>query len=223
MIRVFASGVISVTRPERPAGAIDGRMHAASPALKGIRSRLLRRARRHVSCTAAAEDLVQEALLAAHRAGRDWFDPGTERWMNGVLWRQAAFVRRTESRRTAREHAVACADTTIPAPSRAPLPPLPQSLRAVARLAAAGCTRDEIAWLLGLTSTALRQRISSARRRLGGAPPPPLPAPAVASGPIRQSVLPLSRRTGRLGTHDPDGHPMLLGRSQNPPLRQPRG
>ena len=201
-------------------------MTAQLPAMRRLRCRLVQRARRLVSCPAAADDLVQDALLAALLSGRDWQNQATERWLFGVLRRRAAFVHRTATRQRTREQHYAANQALDGVPvltSSAPLPDLPPSLHMVAKLAAAGCTRDEIQWVLGLAPTALRQRISAAGRRLRGTGAPACAVPTVATGPVRQTVLPLSRRTGDLGTHDPDGHAILVGRSQYLPPRQPKG
>lgn len=189
--------------------------------LYAVRRRLLQRARRLVTCPGEAEDLVQDALLAAHKAHRDFGEEATVRWLLGVLWRRAAFMHRTASRRRARErwYAARLAPPGEP-PTQAALPDLPRSVRIVARLAAAGCSRHEIQWLLSLRPEALRQRISAARRRLRGTDPPLMVTSAVP-GPVRTAVLPLSRRTGHLGTHDPDGHGFLVGCSRIRGVRQP--
>lgn len=192
------------------------------PALQLVRHRLLRRARRLVVCPAEADDLVQDTLIAAFEAGRDWHDDTTQRWMSGVLRRRAAFVHRTATRRRARErrYAEILPPSQTPESGR-PLPELPPSLRLVARLAAAGCTRDEIAWVLDLAPTALRQRVSTARRRLQGHGAPAMPVPTLLPGPVRRAVLPASQRQQGLGTHDPDGHLIVLGCSHFGRRRQP--
>ncbi|MBX2796281.1 MAG: hypothetical protein KTR31_01390 [Myxococcales bacterium] len=202
--------------PDRSATSVDP-LHA-------LRGRLLRRARRLVSCTGEADDLVNDALLAAHTKGRDFGDESTERWLTGVLWRRAAFVRRTAARRRSREQRFAEADHRRARPEHATgqaLPPLPPSLRVVARLAQAGCTRDEIRWVLDLRPDALRQRISALGRRLRGTEPPPAPPATSPAGPARQNVLPHAQRTGFLGAHDPDGHVILVRCSRNGGDRQP--
>lgn len=173
-------------------------------------------------CRAEADDLVQDALLAAFEQGRAWEDPATERWLLGVLWRRAAFLRRTAARRHRRDQAfVEVTPPPGPAerPDRSTLPELPPSLRAVARLAAAGCTRAEIQWVLGLRPATLRKRISELRRRLDGTAPPAT-LQRVPPGPIRATLLREVRRTGSIGGHDPDGHPVVMGCSHFRGARQ---
>jgi RNA polymerase sigma-70 factor (ECF subfamily) len=92
---------------------------------------------------------------------------------------------------------------------------LPRSLRVVARLASADLCAAEIRWLLGLTDTALRQRLTALRRAVGAAgEAPTLPASEPRSsfgGPRAWLLAGLRRQQGRVvATHDPDGHVILL-------------
>lgn len=92
---------------------------------------------------------------------------------------------------------------------------LPRSLRIVAALASADLCAAEIRWLLGLSDTALRQRLSALRgavRAEDEEPTLPASEPPVALGWRRTQLLSnLRRREGRvLATHDPDGHPIFL-------------
>jgi RNA polymerase sigma-70 factor (ECF subfamily) len=103
---------------------------------------------------------------------------------------------------------------------------LPPSLQITALLALNGCTREEIGWLLGLSATALRQRISHLKRTLSAmdAAPGPAPTPAgpLAYGQFRQRLLTAARRGQALASHDPDGHLFLVAPSQNAASRQRR-
>jgi hypothetical protein len=89
---------------------------------------------------------------------------------------------------------------------------LPPSLRRVAELALAGLHRNEIAWIIGVSDVTLRQRISALRKRLDSFDA----MPAVAGGldlPIglmRRALLPVVRAQDAPGTHDPDGHLLVL-------------
>src|SRR5690606_14285782 len=92
---------------------------------------------------------------------------------------------------------------------------LPKSWRRVAVLATADLGSAEIRWVLGLTDTAFRQRLSALRRAIREAPElPTLPAPepSFALGGRRSHLLAaLKARPGALlATHDPDGHGILL-------------
>jgi hypothetical protein len=103
---------------------------------------------------------------------------------------------------------------------------LPPSLRAVAALALAGQTRREIAYLLRLTDTALRQRLTALRRALaerGATMPDGLPGlgGTLDYGRIRDALLPmLLRQGGMIAAHDPDGHLFVIRGSQKAPPRQ---
>ena len=103
---------------------------------------------------------------------------------------------------------------------------LPPSLRAVAALALAGQTRREIAYLLKLSDTALRQRLTALRRTLGArgaAMPEGLPGigGGLDYGRIRDALVPmLHRQGGMIAAHDPDGHLFVIRGSQKAGRRQ---
>jgi RNA polymerase sigma-70 factor (ECF subfamily) len=103
---------------------------------------------------------------------------------------------------------------------------LPPSLRAVAALALAGQTRREIAYLLGLSDTALRQRLTALRRAFaarGVAMPEGLPGlgGSLDYGRIRDALVPmLHRQGGMIAAHDPDGHLFVIRGSQKGGPRQ---
>jgi RNA polymerase sigma factor (sigma-70 family) len=199
-------------------------------------------ARRHAGRPDEAEDLLQEALLAAIEAGRtDLSSPETRRWMQGVMRNKARMTARTAARRRRRETQWSdtqqdetspdpAASTANSAASGEVLASLPQSLQVTALLALNGCTREEIGWLLDLSDAALRQRISQLKRALLAmdavnelAPAPSLnPAGPLAYGQIRQRLLAAARRGQALASHDPDGHTFLVTSSQNAVRRQHR-
>jgi hypothetical protein len=89
-----------------------------------------------------------------------------------------------------------------------------------------GHNRREIAYLLGLPDTALRQRISALKKHLmarGLAAPEELSGLHLdlAYGRIRDALLPaLVRHGGAFASHDPDGHLFLVRRSQTGAARQ---
>lgn len=192
-------------------------------------SRLCAIARRNCGDAATAEDIVQDALLAAVIAGRtDLADPGNGRWLTGVVRNQARMAARGSVRRRHRETgwaALTPGDHSAPDPA-SPIEPilagLPAALRAVALLALTGHNRGEIAYLLRLEDAALRQRISGLKAKLAGAGigmPPGMPGLNLdlAYGRIRDALLPLLlRQGGTLASHDPDGHLFVVRRSQKP-------
>ncbi len=179
--------------------------------------RLLAVARRHARTREEAEDLVQSAVLAALESGRrDFGDDrvaawlaGTLRWMGAMAARGAGRRRRREAEFARRSDLWEAEDLPVPDPAG-----LPPALARTARLIAAGCTRAEICWLLGLDPSTLRQRLSALRRvAVPGAPPPEAgPAP----GPLRQALLGPVRRLpdATLASADPDGHLFSVGRSR---------
>lgn len=191
-----------------------------SQAMASIIASLLRIARRHCQRYGEAEDLLQEALVEAVAVGRgDLSQPDNLRWIKGVLRNMAAEAARSETRRAAREdayarHAEQTADTDYP--DAVPLERLPQAQRVVAKLALSGHTRAEIAHLLGISDAALRQRIAALRSRLSAEDTSAphefvgLQAP-VAFGQIRRWLHnAMQRQNAQLGTHDQDGHLMMV-------------
>lgn len=178
-------------------------------------SDLLRLARRHSRRADEAEDILQDALLDAVAAGRaDLRDAANRRWLSGVIRNRATFAARTAARRTRRETRWQLE------PADAVLKELPPSLKAVAALAFTGHSRREIAYLLSLTDTALRQRLSSLKRALAlRGIPKPAATPGLrldlAYGRIRDALLPkLVKEGGLFASHDPDGHLFIIRRSQ---------
>jgi len=198
------------------------------PILTGaLRRRLLALAGRRTSCPSEAEDIVQDALVAAWRAGRlpGGHDAGTREdlaWLGGVIRRRAAFLARTAGRRRARERAwseLQAAPETVEAPTD--LPPLPPSLSRVARLALAGCTRAELAWILDLRDDTLRQRIHALRRRVGPEPTLATADRPSGDGARRPALRAAALRRACLASHDPDGHGVLIDCSRIGGPRQP--
>lgn len=174
---------------------------------------------------AVAEDVVQEALLAAVRAGRaDLSDEQNGRWLHGVVKNQARMNRRGTARSLRRDTAwqEGNVDPEPAAPADDVLTGLPPTLRVVAALVLTGHNREEIAYLLRITDAAPRQRIVALKARLreaGLSAPEELTALDLdlAFGKIREALLPrLQRHGGEFATHDPDGHLFVVRRSQKP-------
>ena len=186
-----------------------------------------------------ADDLLQSALLAALESGRtDLSSPETRRWLSGVLRNRAAFDARTAGRRRSRdstwsesfllhaEHGGGGAPRSGETERATAVAGLAPSLRHPALLALSGHTRQEIGWLLNLSDTALRQRISQLRRALATVPAPDTTDPTgqLAFGRIRRALLgPARREHAVLASHDPDGHLFVVSRSQIPRPRQQTG
>jgi DNA-directed RNA polymerase specialized sigma24 family protein len=128
---------------------------------------LLRRARRLARSEDEARDLVQDVLLVALDRGlTDLGAPEHQPWLFGVMRKRAAFVARTACRRRNREQEATPSGAPLAVWRFAPrfLQSLPPSLRAVATLASADLSGPEIRWLLQLSPTALRTRLSALRR-----------------------------------------------------------
>lgn len=181
---------------------------------------ILRLARRFVRSEDEARDLVQDAVtIALDRGFEDWFAPERRGWLYGVVRNRAAFVVRGQVRRRRREE-LSERDAVDSGVGRWAwradfLASLPRSLRAVAALASADLCAAEIRWLLGLTDTALRQRLTALKRAVLAEPETPTedaPTPPLSFGRLRAQLLAgLRRQNGRVvATHDPDGHVILL-------------
>jgi len=185
-----------------------------------------------------ADDLLQTALLAALESGRtDLSAPETRRWLAGVIRNRAAFDARSSARRRRREtgwsedflsHAQrgGGGSPRLRGETEGAIAALSPALRVTALLALSGHTRQEIGWLLNLSDTALRQRISQLKRALDAVPAPDTgPTGALAFGRIRRALLgPARRPEAFLASHDPDGHLFVVSRSQiSTPRQQTRG
>lgn len=180
-------------------------------------SRLLPLARR--LAPAAADDLVQETLIAGHTAAR--LTEADLPWLRGVLRNQSRMHHRATARRRRRETGAQLPRPAEDAPPPDSLPDLPPALRAVLLLSLAGCSRDEVRHILGLSDTALRQRLTALRRKVGHlvlAAPDRTSAWGPARARLRQLPAPLHASV-RLASHDPDGFGLLFS-SQNTPPRQ---
>ncbi|MEQ1512648.1 MAG: sigma factor [Lysobacteraceae bacterium] len=201
--------------------------------------RLRAEARRHVRKAEDTDDLLQDALLIALENGRD--DPA---WLCGVIRNQAAMQARSAIRRRRREAATAEAaaveaeiaqypDRTQPSVAGL-LERLSPAARRVAVLALHGLNAEEIRWILGISATAFRQRLTSIRKTLAMLAPAqraeamalayvrdPARSADLQFGLVRRTLIAAMRGTGRsaadgalpvdaLGTHDADGHLLIL-------------
>lgn len=194
---------------------------AAYQSLRGLARTLSRRADE-------AEDLVQDTLLAGLEAGRD--EPA---WLAGTMRNLAAMAARGAARRQRREANAAAATKGVtgeaafgglPVPDPGPLlRRLPPSARRVAVLALHGLGADEIRWILGIGDTAFRQRLTRIRKTLGELPPAqraeaqalaylrdPSRASELQFGLVRRALRAVVAIRPGLGTHDADGHLLVI-------------
>lgn len=183
---------------------------------------LRRMALRYADSPDEADDLVQDMLLAAIEQQRVRDGAGFQAWASGVFRRRAMFIARTEGRRRRREGSYA-ADAAPSRDSSRILPrrfidTLPPSLQTVALLASVGLGRAEIASLLGITDTALRQRISGVRRAWRNSGESPEIAELPRGYPLRSALRRRSLKDGlvrlpsaRFAIADPDGHSLYFG------------
>jgi DNA-directed RNA polymerase specialized sigma24 family protein len=188
---------------------------------------LRRQARRLTQSIEEAEDLVQDCLLAALQAGRS-----DAEWLAGTLRRQAALRVRSAVRRRRREADAAQVDIddapSAPAAGAAATRPLLNRLapaaRRVATLALHGLNAEEVRWILGISDAAFRQRLTSIRRTLArlpgiadlditGASANALQdAGNLQFGLMRRALKAALLGAEGLGTHDGDGHLIVLRR-----------
>lgn len=186
---------------------------------------LRRQAQRLTLTPDEAEDLVQDTLLAALQAGRS-----DAPWLAGTLRRQAALQVRAAVRRRRREsdalllveERVGAAPTVDGAPVLEVLVRLSPAARRLATLAAHGLNAEEVRWILGVSDVAFRQRLTSIRKqlaRLQGVDSAVLAAAperggndadALQFGLIRRVLKAALHGADGVGTHDSDGHLIVL-------------
>jgi RNA polymerase sigma-70 factor (ECF subfamily) len=182
-------------------------------------------AARHARRKGEAQDLLHDSLLAAAEARRtDLSTPQSRAWFAGLIRNKALMDARTAGRRRRREASVARAQRpalSTPADDAdlKLVRSLPPAARAVATLALHGMTRAEIAFALGLSNVALRQRLTTLRRKWAGlsdevrqtaieqaARRQRTIGTELELGVIRRALVSLVREVEGIGTHDPDGH-----------------
>jgi DNA-directed RNA polymerase specialized sigma24 family protein len=166
-----------------------------------------------------ADDLVQDVLLSAIEKNRDCGDPGFLPWASGAIRNCARFAARTAARRKRRERAYACdhehAVHSLPRFPDSFIATLPRSRRVVALLINLGLGRREIAYLLGLSDMAMRQRIAGVRKAFADSageaqsdPHAPFPANGLARRALKASLP--RRRDRSFAVRDPDGVPLFF-------------
>ena len=193
--------------------------------------RLLLLARRHAPSADLAPDLLHDALLVAARDQVDLGADAGQRWLGGVLRNLARHQARTDRRRRRREgrtavEPVSSASEPNAAPEqhqREPWQRLPPASRRVVVLALHGLGKREICAVLGLSDAAFRQRLATARRALSSFPDDArrdVLACARAArqrrgagrdlGLLRRALRRSLRTPSAVGTHDVDGHLVVL-------------
>jgi DNA-directed RNA polymerase specialized sigma24 family protein len=174
-----------------------------------------------------ADDAVQETLLASIQNNR--YDMP---WLYGVLQKQVAMQIRTKIRRRRREEIIIDeADSADMEASNTNqqvftlIRSLPKALRQVAVLAMHGLNAEEIRYLLSAAPTAFRQRLTAIRKSLGKlSEEQAREAMAIAYvrepnrsvelqlGLIRRALKAALYGSQCLGTHDLDGHLIIIRR-----------
>ena len=180
-------------------------------------------ARRLARSAEDADDLVQDALIAALESRRCDLP-----WLSGTLRNLVAMQARSAVRRRRREAAVsgeasAPVEAAPACDAQQLLRPMPPAARRVALLALHGLGGDEIRWILGLSATAFRQRLTSIRKSLGTLPPAlraetlalayvrdPSRSVDLQFGLVRRALKAALGGEAGLGTHDADGHLLIL-------------
>ena len=181
-------------------------------------------ARRTINDVGEAEDVVQDAYLAAFLSGLTNFDAAeTRRWLVGTVRNKARMALRGAVRRRGRESQWRMEQPNTSTDDQQEITQLLNTLtpplKAVLALALSGHNRREIAYLLNLTDATLRQRIRTLKCRINEAGlvmPNELPGlnPGMAYGRIRGALSSkLFRRGGFLASHDPDGHLFVIRQS----------
>lgn len=134
-------------------------------------------AARHSVNRHEADDIVQDILLSALESGRDCGDARFLPWACGAIRLRARFIARSvgrrrqrEARHTAEQQPQAQELLRLPDEFVAALPP---AQRIVAQLVNLGMGRREIAYLLGLSDAAFRQRLAGLRRAAASLRQPP--------------------------------------------------
>lgn len=175
-----------------------------------------------------ADDLLQTCLLIAVEQQRlDFEDESNRKWFTGVLRNQARMTARSQRRRQQREEQSTRPESHPPTAFASIhdrlLDRLTPATKQVAILALAGLDRDETCHLLALSATAFRQRLTAIRRALRTLPPDlqqealalayhrqAQHADSLMLGLIRRALLHWLQHEGELGTHDPDGHLLVI-------------
>ncbi|RUO34819.1 RNA polymerase sigma factor [Aliidiomarina soli] len=178
-------------------------------------------ARHIMNDVSEAEDVVQDAYVAAFLSDRLDFDAvETRKWLVGTVRNKARMALRGAVRRRSRESQWQMEPSNLSLDDQQDISQLlytlTPALKAVAALVLSGHTRKEIAYLLNLTDVALRQRVQDLKCRITTTD---IVMPSeliglnkeVDYGCIRSALLSkLLHQDGVLASHDPDGHLFVI-------------
>jgi DNA-directed RNA polymerase specialized sigma24 family protein len=194
----------------------EQRSPLSAAALRGLRAV----AARHARVEHEIDDVVQDILLAAIAEGRSLADPTFMAWASGAVRLHSRFLARTAGRRQRRERAFAAPRPIRQEPLRR-LPrtfvdSLPPGRRLLALLINLGMGRQEIAYLLGITDVAMRQRLAGLRKAMADADiRPTFAMERQADSPdgllrraLKSSLPP--RPVRQFAVRDPDGLTILI-------------
>ncbi len=177
---------------------------------------------RHSRVRHEVDDLIQDVLLAAVAQGKDIGDPGFPAWAAGAIRLRSRFLARTAARRTRREGAYAATPHSTKTGLALRIPNsfvegLPPSRRIVALLINLGMGRKEVAYLLGLTDVAMRQRLAGLKKAMTEAGVSPLPVLESDSGGLPRGLVRRGlkaalppRKIRQFAVRDPDGLTILI-------------
>lgn len=178
-------------------------------------------AARHAHVAHEADDIVQDVLLAAIAQGRSPSDANFMAWAAGAVRLRSRFLARTAGRRSRREGAYAALRQAAEPGLAFRMPKafidqLPPSRRVVALLVNLGMDRSEIAYLLGLSDVALRQRVAGLKKAVTAGGLRPLPAlerdVGAPRGLVRRAMKAAlhPRPVRQFAVRDPDGMTILI-------------
>lgn len=185
-------------------------------------------AKRYVRRQAEIEDVIQDMYLTAIQSGREIQGDQFLLWGKGFIRNHSAFVARSEGRRRKREEDFGAIEHysafEVRVPEKFILQLIP-SLRVLCRLINSGLNRQEIRYALDITDTALRQRLTSLRKKWDVYLKEYIletevrsPVHLLETGLLRQSLVKsIQQRLPQLdedikviGSHDPDGNLLIF-------------
>ncbi len=129
---------------------------------------LYKYAKRYARRQDEIEDVIQDMFLAAIQSGKEIQGDKFILWGKGFIRNHSAFVARSEWRRRMREEKFGTIEhhsaLEVRVPEKFVIQLIP-SLRVLCRLINSGLNRQEIMYALDIPDTALRQRLTSLRKK----------------------------------------------------------